>query len=203
MQSGGVGGRSKDKAPADRPARERASMTRSEAVSDGRLEIQLEIQEGSVLDRVPMRTAVLRFKNASDKPLRLYLPQSEAFRANISSLILAPEGAPPLFVPEPRPHGYVVTEKDFPLLKPGEGRAFTQRFTIDPFARGGRTERRAGFEPGKKVPVSWTYENAIRQWKGGQRTLDGPTGELFGGKEIPFIWTGKLTAKASWTAPPK
>jgi hypothetical protein len=186
-------------------AREPAmTALRSAPASDGRLEIQLEIAAGVALDRVPLRTAVLHFKNVSGQPLRIYLPTGEPFRASISTLSFAPAGAPPLFEPEPHPHGCVITEQDFPLIAPGASVSFTQRFTIDPVAPGvgNTTHRRPGFEPGKLVPVSWTYQNAITQWKGGAQTLDGPTRELFGGKTIPFLWTGKLSVRATWIAPP-
>ena len=94
-------------------------------------------------------------------------------------------------------HGYQVTEKDFHLLKPGKSRAFPQRFTIDPLNEGRMPE----FEKGREVEVSWTYENKITQWKGGVATFRGTTKTLFGGKEIPYIWTGKLTVQTTWAVP--
>jgi hypothetical protein len=175
----------------------------SDPVSDGRLEIRLEIRPDVVVDRIPMRTAALHFRNVGSEPLRIYLPVSDAFRFNISTITLSPSSGPPLIVPEPRPHGYVVTEADFHLLQPNEFRAFTQQFTIDPFAPGGgtATHRRAGFESGNTVQVRWTYENSIQSWQGGTKTLDGPTKQLFDGGNIPYIWTGSLTATQSWTVP--
>lgn len=177
---------------------------RTDPAADGKLEIRLVIEAGAKLDRIPMRTATLHFKNVSKQPLRCYLPLGEVFRANISTLVFAPQGAPHVVVPEPHPHGYVVTERDFHLIAPGASVTFEQPFTIDPFlpGPGNRIERRPGFEPGKQVPVRWTYENSITRWKGGVMTFDGPTRELFGGKEIPFIWTGELTVRGTWTAPP-
>lgn len=175
---------------------------RSQPATDGRLEIELEIKSGSELDRVPMRTAALHFRNVGPEPLSLYLPRAEPFRMNISTLIFAPETGRPLLVPEPRPHGYVVTEEDFHLLEPGKTVEFPQRFTIDPFALGGRgSARLEGFERGRSVDVSWTYENAIRRWEGGKQTMDGLTRELFGGKDVPWIWTGKLQVRLRWTVP--
>ena len=47
--------------------------------------------------------------------------------------------------------------------------------------------------------MSWTYHNDIVRWEGGYQTLDGPTKTLFEGKDIPYIWTGKLSVEASWT----
>ena len=173
--------------------------TLSEPASDERLEIQIEIQPGATPDPVPMRTAVLHFRNRSSEPLRIYLPRGEMFRAGISSLLFSPEKAPLLLVPEPHPHGVVITEEDFPLLGPGESRAFTQSFTIDPVARGGAgTARLEGFAAGSEIAVRWIYENQIDQWQGGAQTLDGPTRSLFGGEKIPHIWKGKLTAQMRW-----
>lgn len=155
------------------------------------------------MDRVPMRRALLHFRNVGAEPLRVYLPNGEAFRLNISSLFFVPEGGTPLMVPDPHPHGYVVTEADFHLLSPGEERSFAQPFTIDPFApgAGNQTLRRPGFEPGRAVRVRWTYENRIRRWEGGRQTLDGPTVPLFGGQDIPFLWTGTLAVELAWTVP--
>lgn len=175
---------------------------RSDTSTDDRLEIWLEIAPGTTPDRVPMRTAVLHFRNVGTGPVRFYLPNGEAFRAGISTLIFAPDTAPPLFVPEPQPHGYVVTEADFHLLEPGAATSFEQPFTIDPFPPGNQPPTRlAGFESGYPVPVSWTYENSLTRWEGGRQTLDGVTQPLFGGEEIPHIWTGKLVVRMEWQIP--
>jgi hypothetical protein len=175
----------------------------SKSVSDGQLELQLEIAAHVISDRVPMRIAHLNFRNLTPNPLRLFLPESEPFRANISTIFLLPEGAPPIFVPEPRPHGYIITEKDFHLVDPSAALSFQQSFTIDPFARDGGlgTARLPGFETGKTVRVNWVYENRISKWPKNQPVFDGPTREIFGGDEIPFIWVGKLTTNLSWTVP--
>jgi hypothetical protein len=178
-----------------------ATMTKAAAESnraqDKGLEISFEIGAGVHKDR--MRDAVLRFRNVSTQPVRFYLPRGEAFRAGISTLrFQAGDG---IFIePEPQPHGVVIDEADFPLLAPGEEKTFAQPFTLDPVppGPGTQTARRAGFEDGKTARVSWTYENKITRWEGGQQTLDGPTKTLFGGKDIPYIWTGELTVQASW-----
>lgn len=177
--------------------------TTSDPVGDGRLEIRLEIRPDVVVDRIPMRTANLHFRNVSAEPLRIYLPVSDAFRFSISTITLSPASGPPLTVPTPRPHGYVVTEADFHLLQPNESRNFAQQFTIDPFAPGGglKSVRRTGFESGSSVQVRWTYENSIERWQGGSQTLDGPTKRLFDGGDIPYIWTGSLTVAQGWTVP--
>ena len=177
-------------------------IVRSEPARDERLQIQLEILPDVKIDRIPMRTARLRFRNIGRDPVRIYLAVSEPFRCNISTLSFAPPSGAPLTVPEPRPHGYVVTERDFHLIEPGKELTFTQPFTIDPFARRGRnTERRPGFERGSQVAVRWTYENSITRWEGGVETFDGPTKPLFDGKDIPWIWTGKLSVKLTWIVP--
>lgn len=177
------------------------TATCSAPASDGRLEIRLEIDRQVVMDRVPERTARLRFRNLTAEPLRIYMPP-EPFRATISTLFFTPREGRPLFEPEPRPHGVVIGEEDFPLLGPGQSREFTQTFTLDPFQPGGPgTARRPGFEAGKSVEIRWIYKNRIRQWKGGAQTLDGPTKTLFGGGDIPHIWLGELTVTWTWTVP--
>jgi hypothetical protein len=177
------------------------SELRSPPVADGRLEITLEIDPAVTMERVPMRRALLHFRNVGPEPVRIYLPNPDAFRLLISTLAFVPGAGPPLIVPDPHPHGYVVTEADFHLLAPGEVRSFPQSFTLDPFVPGGgmQTRRRAGFEAGQTVRVSWTYENSIRRWEGGRMTADGPTQQLFGGQDIPFIWTGELRTELTWT----
>jgi hypothetical protein len=175
------------------------ATARSNRAEDKGLEISCEIRPEVRTDRVPMRTAVLRFHNVSQAPVRFYLPRAEAFRAGLSTLLF--QAGDHLFAePDPQPHGIVIEEDDFPLLAPGEAKSFEQSFTLDPMqpGPGTRTARRPGFEDGKTVRVSWTYQNEIVRWAGGQLTLDGPTKTLFGGKDIPFIWTGKLTVEASW-----
>jgi hypothetical protein len=103
--------------------------------------------------------------------------------------------------PDPRPHGCTITEVDFPLLSPGQAMTFEQPFTLDPIGRGDgtRTARRPGFEDGATVRVRWDYANKLVRWPAGHLTLDGETRALFDGKDIPFLWTGKLSVEASWT----
>lgn len=175
----------------------------SAPATDSRLEIQLVIKPGVVMDRIPMRSAVLRFTNRTKQPLRIYMP-SEAARANISTIFMTPsEGGQPLFIPDLHPHGYQVSESDFPLIAPGATREFTQSFSLDPMkpGPGTATERRKGFEAGKTVRVTWTYENTTRRWPGGVQTFGGPTKGLFDGGDIPHIWTGKLSVQMTWTVP--
>jgi hypothetical protein len=175
---------------------------RSKTAEKNGLLIWFEVLPAVRMDRIPMRTVLLHFRNTSPHPIRFYLPQGEAFRANISTLVLR-AGDATLVVPEPHPHGYVVSEVDFPLLAPGEEKSFAQPFSVDPMVPGAdaATKRLEGFESGTSVKVAWTYENQITRWAGGVQTLDGPTKALFDGKDIPDIWTGKLSVDAAWTAP--
>ena len=190
--------------PADSTGRSAPGDTaasQSEPATDGKLEIRLEIQAGTQGDDPPMRTALLHFRNRSTEPLRFYLPRPDMFRGSISTLVFWPESGAALSEPEPQPHGYVVTEEDFPLLAPGESRSFPQKFTIDPVSPGGDSERAPGFDAGSSVTVRWAYQNRIERWAGGQLTLDGPTKSLFGGERIPHIWLGKLTVSMRWQVP--
>jgi len=90
------------------------------------------------------------------------------------TITMTPSGGAPLFIPDLHPHGYRTTEKDFPLLAPGDTREFTQAFSLDPMkpGPGTATERRGGFEAGKTVRVAWTYENSYlplaRSWTHGE-----------------------------------
>jgi len=181
---------------------EMVGSTRSTTASDKGLAVWFEIVPGVRMDRIPIRTVMLHFNNTSKAPIRIYLPQSEPFRANISSLLFRASGET-FFHPEPRPHGYVVTEIDFPLLAPGEEKSFAQTFSLDSmaFGAGSAIARLKGFESGKSVKIAWTYSNAIKRWAGGAQTLDGSTKALFDGKDIPHIWTGNLSVETTWTAP--
>lgn len=137
--------------------------------------------------------AGLGFRNVGTEPLRLYWLYSEPFRAMQSTLRLtAQPGARFLTVgPEPRPHGYIVTEKDFVLLAPGEEWQTTQDLWLPEFVV---------VKPEETLVLGWTYENEITSWPGGIPTFDGPTRELFGGGPIPHIWTGEL--ESTVTIPP-
>jgi hypothetical protein len=184
---------------ASREASEAAAAAQSTSAAADGLEISFEIRPGTRDERVPLREVVLRFRNVSTQPVRFYLPRGEAFRSGISALWFQ-AGEHRFVEPEPEPHGVVIEEEDFPLLDPGEERTFTQSFTLDPIPPGPstRTQRRPGFEDGETVQVTWAYANDIVRWPAGQPTLDGPTQTLFGGGDIPFIWTGKLVVRADW-----
>jgi hypothetical protein len=171
--------------------------------TDGRLDIRAKLVPGTKTDRIPRRTIELTFKNVSKAPLRIFLPKSELFRATISTIYIFPESGASLAIPEPHPHGYVITEADFFLLAPGEERMFPQTFSLDPMVPGPgtKTARRPGFEAGKTVSVTWEYKNDTDTWPGGVNTFDGVTKPLFGGKRIEDLWTGTLTAKGSWKVP--
>lgn len=179
-----------------------ATSQRSEAVADARLEIQLEIRPGITMGRIPRRVALLRFRNVGAEPVRVYLPNAESFRADVSSLSFVPSAGQAVVVPGPQPGRYDVTEADFHLLAPGASRSFLQEFVIDT-ARSGAPGSipLPGFEPGRQVRVRWRYENRVRRWEAGRQTPDGVTKGLFGGADIPHIWTGDLSTDLSWTVP--
>lgn len=169
---------------------------------DDRLELTLELDDAVTLERVPMRTVRLHVRNLTATATRIFMPRAEEFRAGASTVSFQ-AGAAFFTAPEPRPHGYVISEADFPVLAPGERRTFTQAFTLDPHTpgAGGAPQRRPGFAPGTPVRVRWTLRNERTRWPGGVQTLDGVTTPLFGGGDIPGLWTGELTATLAWTAP--
>jgi hypothetical protein len=125
----------------------------------------------------------LTFRNTGSTLRRIYLLQSEPFRAMQSTFFLELPAAGPSMQPEPRPHGIVVTEADFHELPPGGTRSFTPTLQLP-----------ADLAPGT-LWVRWQYSNRVDQWKGGIQTLDGPTKELFGGQRIPGIWVGELEVR--------
>lgn len=126
-------------------------------------------------------TLTLHFRNTGPELRRIYLVQSEPFRAMQSTLYLdRGDGGLPIMQPEPRPHGYVVTEADFHAIDPGATASFTQTLSVP-----------ADLAPGAHA-VRWVYRNEIERWKGGVQTLDGPTRALFGGERIPGIWLGEM-----------
>jgi hypothetical protein len=129
-------------------------------------------------------TITLMFRNTGAEPRRIYLVNSEPFRAMQSTFFLGlPTPGGLSMQPEPRPHGIVVTEADFHELAPGESRSFTQTLRLP-----------ADLAPGT-ISVRWQYSNQVDRWEGGVQTLDGPTKELFGGGPIPGIWVGKLEVR--------
>ena len=135
--------------------------------------------------------ATLTFRNASDEPIRVYLLGGEVFRSFQSRFALRDGNTGDIVSvqPEPLPHGYVVSEDDFPLIAPGRTRVFTQRLDV----------RADALEAGQRYLVEWTYENDIETWAGGAETLDGATSELFDGERIPHIWTGRLSVTSALT----
>jgi hypothetical protein len=156
----------------------------SENLGGLRLRVVVPRNPQKIGDEVPV---ALLFRNETQKPIRVYLINSEAFRSGQSSLraMDADDDRILAVQPEPRPHGYEVTEKDFHMLAPGEAE-FSQTLTLD----------KKSFEGVKRVQVEWIYENQITEWKGGVQTADGVTKRLFNGLPIPLIWTGELRASA-------
>jgi len=128
-------------------------------------------------------TFTLKFSNESQNPVRIYLVESEVFRAlqSMFRVVRASDGAPVDLQPSPHPHGYVVDESDFHLIPAGKSFSATQTLYLDP----------TRFKAGEKYRVTWIYENKGKKWPDGIMTLDGPTKALFGGGEIPYIWIGE------------
>lgn len=130
----------------------------------------------------------LEFRNDGQDDLRIYLVQTPIFRALQSDLaIFTADGKFLDSQPEPHPHGYVVSERDFPAIPAGTTQRFTQPLHLDPARLG-----TAG-----ALELRWTYRNKIESWAGGVQTLDGPTQSLFGGGRIPGIWLGEVKATAT------
>ncbi len=147
----------------------------------GGLSLKLELPAGPlrVGDSLTLR---LHFRNDGAAPMRIYIIGSEPFRAMQSSLyVLAADGSVLAFQPEPRPHGYVVSETDFPEIAAGATKVVEQTLSLDPRVLAGKSGLR----------VRWSYANDIERWQGGLQTLDGPTRGLFGGGPIPGIWRGE------------
>jgi hypothetical protein len=131
----------------------------------------------------------LEFRNDGQDELRIYLIDTPVFRALQSDLaVLTADGKFLDSQPEPHPHGYVVSERDFPAISPGTTRRFTQPLRLAPDSLGST----AG-----DLQVRWTYRNKISSWSGGVQTLDGPTKSLFGGGPIPGIWLGEISTTAA------
>lgn len=130
----------------------------------------------------------LEFRNDAHDELRIYLVQTPVFRALQSDLALfTADGKFLDSQPEPHPHGYVVSERDFPAIPPGTTRRFSQPLVLDREKIGAATD----------LQLRWTYRNSVESWAGGVQTLDGPTKPLFGGGPIPGIWLGEIKASAA------
>lgn len=132
----------------------------------------------------------LEFRNDTADERRIYLIQSPVFRAQQSDLSLFTADGKFLDAqPGPHPHGYVVSERDFPAIPPGTTQRFNQPLKLDREAIGAV----AG-----PLRLRWTYRNHIESWAGGVQTLDGPTRPLFGGGPIPGIWLGETKTEATF-----
>jgi len=131
----------------------------------------------------------LEFRNDGRDELRIYLIQAPVFRAMQSDLALfAADGKFLDTQPEPHPHGYVVSERDFPAIPPDAVVRFSQPLLLDRDRIGGASG---------DLQLRWTYRNSVESWSGGVQTLDGPTHALFGGGPIPGIWRGEVRTTAT------
>ena len=128
----------------------------------------------------------LVFKNISKYPLRIYLVETEFFRSFQSYFYLLFNGKPKYISNISPPHGYIVTEEDFHLIDPNSEIVFKHTLSID--------ETKIETDS-NEIYLNWVYENKISKWEGDITTLDGPTKKIFGGKEIPYIWKGKVESK--------
>jgi len=128
----------------------------------------------------------LVFKNISKYPLRIYLVETEFFRSFQSYFYLLFNGKSKYISNISPPHGYIVTEADFHLVDPNSEIVFKHTLSID--------ETKIETDS-NEIYLNWVYENKISKWEGDITTLDGPTKKLFGGKEIPYIWKGKVESK--------
>jgi hypothetical protein len=152
----------------------------------GGLSLRLELPAGPyhMGDRLAAR---LHFRNDGATPLRVYLIGGEAFRAQQSDFqLFAADGRVLDRQPDLHPHGYVVTEADFPEIGPNTTTVVEQTLDLSP----GVLDGQAG-----TLRLRWRYANSIAAWKGGAQTLDGPTRSLFGGGPIPGIWRGQATVE--------
>jgi hypothetical protein len=155
----------------------------------GGLRISLEVP--AVVARKPPAqgaqaiTATLHFENRSAKPIRILLVGPEPFRLFNSSLRVWRGNDVVSLQPEPHPHGYLISEKDFFVIAAGASKTFPQTlYVTDRFTSPGAYE------------IEWMYENKQRKFPGGANTLDGVTKPLFGGKDVEDLWVGSLSTRA-------
>jgi hypothetical protein len=129
-------------------------------------------------------TATLHFENHTAKPIRILLVGPEPFRLFNSSMRVWLGNDVVSLQPEPHPHGYLISEKDFFVIAPGGSKTFPQTlYVTDRFTSPGAYE------------VEWMYENKQRKFPGGAQTLDGVTKPLFGGKDVDDLWVGSLSTR--------
>jgi hypothetical protein len=129
-------------------------------------------------------TATLHFENRATKPIRILLVGPEPFRLFNSSMRVWLGSQVVSLQPEPHPHGYLISEKDFFVIPPGASKTFPQTLYVqDRFNSPGTYE------------VEWMYENKQRKFPGGVNTLDGVTKPLFGGKDVDDLWVGSLSTR--------
>jgi hypothetical protein len=124
----------------------------------------------------------LIFENVSPKLLRIYYIDDPLFSRTQNSFYLIDKQGKRHFELEdgPPPHGYVVSEKDFYLIEAESKKQFNVKVALpvkDPAA------------------LEWVYRNQITSWRGGIETLDGKTKVLFEGREIPYIWRGRIETR--------
>ena len=151
--------------------------------SNNGLKIGITILDNELSTETTNKVKLL-FHNTSKNPIRIYFVLGDYFRSFQSYFYLKTHGKQGIFVTEDSPpHGYMVDEKDFHLIQPSKTIRFEDQIYIP-------KKDKKYFSNGSTL--NWIYENDITKWEGGLTTLDGPTKELFNGKRIPYIWTGRL-----------
>ena len=127
-------------------------------------------------------TATLVVHNPGAEERRLYTPP-EPFRFPMHDVALWSADDKRQGGPDGHPHGIVIGEEHFLVVRPGGEVRLTGTVPLPPGVVAGR------------YLLTWTVKNDLTQWKGGAMTLDGPTRTLFGGGPIPGIWTGRVTVR--------
>jgi hypothetical protein len=175
-----------DKPVTDKPGDKPTDTEWSQPVDGIRIKL---VAPGGAAKAGSTITMSLVVENTSDVPRRIYMLGPEAFRATLSDLwLLGADGKPiGMSQPQPRPHGYLPTEADFPEIAAHASKTFQQSLRIDPSV------------PAGPATVRWELENRVTKMEGGLQTLDGITKPLFGGGPIPGIWVGELSAKTAIT----
>jgi hypothetical protein len=146
------------------------------------LQIKIELPEYNLIANETAEL-LLFFKNSSKEFIRIYLINSEPFRFGQSTFYLYNKQKQLITMqPTPRPHGITITDRDFHLIEPGGHIEFSQHLHLN------------GLEPVElgEYLLKWDYENKLKSWAGGVKTLDGITLKLFKGRDIPYIWVGKI-----------
>ena len=131
--------------------------------------------------------AKLCFRNLGKTPMRIYFIVTEVFnRFQNDYVFVDRNGNERHEIVVSPPHGYRVGAGDFHLIAPGGIWCVRQKIPLP-----------RDMDGGEVVSLRWIYRNRVTRWEGGVETLDGPTHALFGGKRIPGIWSGEISAESA------